>query len=471
LGNRDNIVAFQVWNQTNAILWLNGKPGSSTYSWTPSLFAGQNWGITGGLTIGNYRTITGPYYFNGNISEILIYTNIIDVAQIQSINDYLTTKYHCRKSDVVLDGDSTTVGGGVANPMTSMAALISQGLGYGVNVESTAISGHSSYNQLTNFFLWASSLHPEASGNIILDDVSGINDAGQAITPQQTESNYIAKAYFAHAFGWKYIPCTLISSWTNDLSGNRAIINPWLISNWQLFADNLCRYDLITTLSTNGAYSNLVYFISDQTHPTDAADQLLAPVAISAINSVLLGTNFNGSFNGNGFGLTNIPLTAVNTLLDDYDNIDINNVYDSQTVILPQLNGFYFGMGKVMSAGNVAFYFAPPRWPVIQFSGLTNQVFYLHIFATNGATVNWTASVRYWTNGLTAGSGFGVQQKIFAAGVFQCTAGTTNDYWIIATNSFPMNVMTNVQLAMFYYATPSPSTNVWAIQGSHIHPQ
>jgi hypothetical protein len=72
---------------------------------------------------------------------------------------------------------------------------------------------------------------------------------------------------------------------------------------------------------------------------------------------------------------------------------------------------------------------------------------------------------------LTVGSGSGSQQKNFAAGVFQCPAGVTNDYWIAATNNWPLSMMTNVTMATFFLGGGSPSTNVWVIQGTHIHAQ
>jgi hypothetical protein len=79
--------------------------------------------------------------------------------------------------------------------------------------------------------------------------------------------------------------------------------------------------------------------------------------------------------------------------------------------------------------------------------------------------------VRYWTNGLASGSGSGVQQRNFAAGTFQCSAGVTNDYWVTATNNWPLTTMTNVTMATFFFGAGNPTTNVWVIEGTHIHAQ
>jgi hypothetical protein len=159
------------------------------------------------------------------------------------------------------------------------------------------------------------------------------------------------------------------------------------------------------------------------------------------------------------------------TSLDDYMSIDQSTPYDAATVLLPAVGSTYVGNGKPAPAsGSWAFYFDPPRWPLFQWSGYTNQILAVHIWVTNAATVNWIAAVRYLTNGLTAGPGNGVQQRNIATGIFQCATGT-NDYWIYATNNWPTATMTNVQAAQFFFGSSNPSTNAWVIQGTHLHAQ
>ena len=225
---------------------------------------------------------------------------------------------------------------------------------------------------------------------------------------------------------------------------------------------------------TNGESEvDLIYGTGPTTNSTHAWGISTAS-NLTNINMVLSSSSLTlnaGAFTGSGAGLTGIPTAAAPALLDDYMSIDQQDPYDQSTVLLPQINGSYYGVGKLMSAGSQIFYFASTRWPAIQWSGLTNQVLCVHIFTTNGATVNWQANVRYWTNGLTSGSGSGVQDKMFATGVFQCSAGVTNDYWITATNNWPLGTMTNVTMTTFYLGAGSPSTNVWVIQGTHIHAQ
>jgi hypothetical protein len=180
------------------------------------------------------------------------------------------------------------------------------------------------------------------------------------------------------------------------------------------------------------------------------------------------GTNLNASALASG----TVPIQQLPAgIMDDYMNIDQQGPYDVPTTLLPQANGLYVGYGKLEAPGSqAAEYWDPSSWPRFQWSGLTNQVLYYHIFVTNPATINWQANVRYFTNGLSAGMGSGGQGKVFGSGVFQCGVGT-NDYWIVATNNWTPSTMTNVTFAEFFLSNLSPSSNCWSIEGTHLHAQ
>ena len=178
------------------------------------------------------------------------------------------------------------------------------------------------------------------------------------------------------------------------------------------------------------------------------------------------GTNLNASALASG----TVPIQQLPAgIMDDYMNVDQMNPYDTPATLLPAVNGTYIGVGKFSPVSITPFYFDATRWPAIQWSGLTNQVLMTHIWVTNAATISWTAYVRYFTNGFALG-GNGTQAKQFGGGVFQCPVGT-NDYWLLATNNWPMATMTNVTFAEFYINNGGTSSNFWVIEGTHLHAQ
>ena len=169
---------------------------------------------------------------------------------------------------------------------------------------------------------------------------------------------------------------------------------------------------------------------------------------------------FTGILGGNGAAVTNLNAAALTGSvpasslppIQAFLPIDYNGPYDPPTGLLPIVGTTYVGYGKQLGqAQSAGAYWTIQNWPQFQWSGLTNQLFSVHIWVPTNSTIAWMANVRYFTNGL-GGPGMGVQDKVFATGVTSCPIGT-NDYWITATNNWPMSTMTNVQGALFYLGT------------------
>lgn len=450
--------------------------------------------IQGGTSLGYDWLWAGTPASQESVYGLLIYTNTFSPAQMDAENTALMQRAGMNQQiSINLDGDSV-IFGGLANTLSTPLQLLQSNYP-NCRLTCVAYPGRTSGNVLLNQTNWITTVS-DPSTRI---DICWLNLQNDGTTVwQQMATNMTLWCSNDMAAGRVPIPVSPWSNATTDNNGVRTNFNNWMTTNWWNIAPAMIDLSRDQLLGYVGAYANTA-LIPDGMHGTNASYQrIIAGYFVPTINHLL-----NGSFvctstscvpptvtqpwtatdpNSPGVQFVNnggvwAPVQPANSVLtqlnslDDYMSIDQQDPYDVATTLLPQINGNYYGDGKLApAAGGWVFYFNPPRWPLFEWSGFTNQVLWVHIFATNSATVNWIASVRYLTNGLTSGPGSGSGGATFGTGIFQCGAGT-NDYWITVTNKFPPSTMTNVTAACFFWGVNSPSTNVWVIEGTHIHAQ
>jgi len=461
-------VAVLVFSGSTSNAWcsLDGKPTFDDRLQSPGLHL-NSWALTTNLYVGGDTVASS--FFQGYISDFRVYNYAMPDNNRFQLEAFLCQQAGILQNVIIWDGDSKAQGLHTSAILTGPSQLLAVYFpNYLWNV--TAESGRNSGNQLTNAYSWM----PTVPRGLAYDaQTIGCNDfftlIGAAAVQAQmpiTCSNILNYALCAQSNGIPLALGTVTSVYweTNGLPAYdwRSNLNAFIRSITNLA--KVMDFAAVPSIGTNSASLNTAFFAADGTHENSVGYTNWFNVALPV---------FQAMINGGGPSNYQSANSVLNQLtsLDDYMSIDQQDPYDISTTILPQINGSYYGVGKLLSASSTAFYFAPPRWPLFQWSGFTNQVFCIHIFATNGATVFWTANVRYWTNGLASGSGSGVQQRNFAAGTFQCSAGVTNDYWVTATNNWPLTTMTNVTMATFFFGAGNPTTNVWVIEGTHIHAQ
>ena len=267
-GNQNNTYVFTVASNNAVFITFNGKVSNDSAQNS----AGAGYGavkLLGNLYVG-FESYYQSEWLNANIAFIGIYPTNLNQSALATLNDYLTTKYHRRRNNIVLDGDSIMAGWDNQTAADSPINQIAAQVGKQFDIDGVMQAGQTTSQRLIEATNWANTIHSEAMNNICVDWVSGVNDYNASLTVANTETNYLLKAALLHTSHWKYVPTTLISSQVTDASGNRTNINNWLYANWTNFADGLITLDKISSLGTNGAYSNAVYFADLATHPTDA---------------------------------------------------------------------------------------------------------------------------------------------------------------------------------------------------------
>ncbi len=485
-------ISAQVGKPLNA--WMDGQMVVNTAMPEIGNYVCQQLFVQGVVTLGNDMAWPNPG--SGWVSDLLFYTNVLTPQQIDRENRALMNLNNFPLPTIAVDGDSVPLGG-LAAGLNSPANLLKTALPQ-ANVVVPAMSGRSSTNVVNYTTNWVQSVcfrGPKQAWCWVGNQNDATLNWGSLVT------NAITWCGIMHSNGFQ---CGLIGGWATTMTwpgGSLPVwaqVTGWLQTNALTYADAYIDLSRDQYLGGTNAWTSPAW-IPDGMHGTNAAYQrVVNGYWIPAINNLWYGTWAMNStscpppnitqpwtavdtnapgvqfVNNNGIWTPQQPASSVLgqlTSLDDYMSIDQQDPYDTGTTILPQINGNYYGVGKLApAAGSWVFYFHPPRWPMFQWSGFTNQVLWVHVFATNSATVNWTASIRYFTNGLTAGPGSGSGGTSIGSGIYQCGAGT-NDYWITVTNKFSFSTMTNVTSACFFWGVNSPSTNVWVIEGTHLHAQ
>jgi len=187
----------------------------------------------------------------------------------------------------MVDGDSIPAGVGGA-PASTLITLTDSNFVVGNN----ALGGTTSLEELTDGGTSVDpAFNPGGAKNVCVL-WCGTNDGPS--NPQQTISNLAAYARARRSLGWKVLVCTMLSrvsldSWKNTLNG---LIRP----AWSEWADGLIDMAANPNLGADGAYSNLAYFNSDQTHPTPNAEyNIITFMMQQAINRLYGNRDFSSA--------------------------------------------------------------------------------------------------------------------------------------------------------------------------------
>lgn len=266
-------------------------------------------GMTGNLNVGSLKGLTQA--FIGDINEIIIFKGNLSPAQMNTMNQYLCGIYQHNANNFILDGDSV-MQGQQALPGEDLTKLVSTNLP-GVDIDCVALPGNTSGQQLVNQTNWLPTL--KHSVNTVVAEMLGDSDnlnltiAQAAVQLPITESNILSYCTNVHAAGAKIVGCTLPSI-SRETNGFRLPLNQFILTNGCF--DSVADFaGLIPAIGTNGAYLNMTLFYTDGLHPLSPAYFMMSPILAAAYQAANAGTNFNGTFTGNGSGLTGVNAANV----------------------------------------------------------------------------------------------------------------------------------------------------------------
>lgn len=179
-------------------------------------------------------------------------------------------------------GDSITFGAGVATPWPSLLSLTGQPAytvrNWGITgIRSAEVLG-AEPNRVARY-----------CGNNLTPSVAtvfmGTNDFDSALQPAQTTFNNIA----AEVKLLKRAGCTVFVGTMLDRAGTyetkKDLLDPIILQQARTIgADGIIDFAANPLLGADGAATNTTYFQGDQTHPTQAGQQLLANIASNTLN-------------------------------------------------------------------------------------------------------------------------------------------------------------------------------------------
>ena len=310
-GNSINIVGMRYTplggNLYSPDTWRNGRI-SSKYNINSYPLLTNGIGAVGNLYIGGY--VSAGYEFKGYVSQMLFFTNALTDAQVAGVNLFLDSKYHHRNKNVLLDGDSITIGAG-ALPGSNFMALCSSALPDWA-FDNIANGARTSGQEYTNQQYWINTKKNEASQNIAVLMI-GANDANLGYA--YTETNILNYFKAARKAGWKTISCTIPSFVWGEVAvpGYRTNLNNWITANWTNYADALCDYASDPMVGPVGSYTNTVYFYTDGAHLLSPAyTRLTSDYLVPAILSIQTKSALTGTLTNNTTGNATTATTATN---------------------------------------------------------------------------------------------------------------------------------------------------------------
>lgn len=292
----------------------------------PEVISGGS-GLVGDFYVGNYPG--GSLPFNGLISEILTYTNVLTLEQKATIEEYLCNKYLPQQPQVYFLGDSELKGWGAVSYSNLLTVYNNQsGNQYGSHM--LAVGGYTSQQV---FDTARTNMLPVLSfGNspkiAILE--SGYNDS--VLTT--CESNILNTAVMLRSNHIQVVVCTTFSTCREInaayLSGVGGFtnLNNWILANTNLF-DAVARFDINTNWGIPGSFATLnatnYYFyepgLGGNLHLAGGAYNDMAQIlrqSIQALNPNAVAYDLNGNIIGNGSAIKGISASQISGLNPSY---------------------------------------------------------------------------------------------------------------------------------------------------------
>lgn len=258
------------------------KSNTSAGGTTSSGFA------SGNLVIGSFA---GSFWWNGDVSEVIIYSGILTSDQSRAVENYLAAKYTASQSRIVCVGDSLTSGYGT--PDVSYPGYLAELLGVKRNILRAAILGSVSSDLLTSTRK-SDILLARSNGPDWLFIWAGTNDKG-TLTAAQSYANIAAIAAYGKRCGYQTLVFTMLPRSTDSDDTFRTTFNGLIRTNYLTVADAICDIGADATLGVKGAENNATYY-ADGTHLTAAGYLIVANLAISDLGVTgTAGTPINDS--------------------------------------------------------------------------------------------------------------------------------------------------------------------------------
>jgi lysophospholipase L1-like esterase len=259
--------------------WLNERKSVDSDMTTSASSA------AGGFWIGNNSVLTSVYYFKGKVSEVILYNRALTDVEVRSVNRYLVEKYRLNQTDLILDGDSITLGTKSTWGHSLQTLLYKQNLG--LKIVDIGVGGRGSTGRLATMAKWAPAQRASSEPILYMVGTNDINGTGTSAIPL-LESNVMAYGTNAHLYNKRLIISTIpsIKTLSHDEDNAAQIYNAWVRANWKSFADGLCDYGSIPQVGALGANASGTYFYSDGIHPLPAGYDLMAPVATDALREL-----------------------------------------------------------------------------------------------------------------------------------------------------------------------------------------
>ena len=269
------------YNGTNFNVLVDGKMslygliGSTQYG--PGFAAGGA-GLTGDLYLGNI--FGGPNPMNGNIGKMLVFTNCLSLAQLESASAYYDTGLS--GNTVFMLGDSITKGDHTTNGASWGNILQSAFPNWRIAQE--ANDGNNSAQMLTNLYLILPELHRGSFNAVVC--YSAVNDRSAGFTTNQTELNFKAMSALCHSNDVAFIIGTAMD-WTNgDLSDfYKTNLNTLTYANASAF-DAIIPYDTLAAGSNGACLNPILIYSGDYTHPVAYTYNLSSNILCQTVGSV-----------------------------------------------------------------------------------------------------------------------------------------------------------------------------------------
>ena len=231
-----------------------------------------------GWQIGSDRKF-GSRFLKGNISEVIGFSGYPTKKQLDTINDYLWTKYNLlRPINFVQDGNSIGLGGG---------AYTRDSIGL-CAYSNMSVGGQNTFYNYQNAPTKVDTSYGYPYGNKqVVYLLEGTNDL----------INFGADSCYAHmmlyanariAVGWKVVISTVLSHTPSGVragyEADRVALNVLINATTQTNSLKIVDFGQDANLSDPSAYSNTTYF-SDGIHPTATGYKLIAKYASQVIKS------------------------------------------------------------------------------------------------------------------------------------------------------------------------------------------
>lgn len=263
--------------QVNGNLSVTGNPGASGY--------------TDGVTLAAAGNLSGSFFSNIQIAELIIADSTLTAPQRTQIRDYLFSKHSLiTRSVLVADGNSLTQGvgatPGVDDYVTQLLALIGganywRSFNYGVPGQGTPAMTADAVAQVdlqVRNFARKICIAWEITNDLVVNgatDVTGYN-------------NFVTYCQGRRAAGFKVIALTVLprNNFTAQMITYKNAINTNIRANWATFADALVDVAADSRIGDDGDENDSTYYF-DGIHLKAAGYTIIANLAKPAVDALL----------------------------------------------------------------------------------------------------------------------------------------------------------------------------------------